>query len=100
MFDIVANKRNSLDVDKLDYLQRDSKHLGLTVAGFDWQRIMQNSRVIDNQICYNWKIESELRQVFQTRYQLFKDAYSHRVCRAIDLMIVDVLLEANPVYKF
>jgi hypothetical protein len=39
-------------------------------------------------------------QVFQTRYKLFKECYSHRVCKAIDYMIVDALMEANPVYHF
>lgn len=34
------------------------------------------------------------------RYKLFKECYSHRVCRAIDFMIVDALMLANPVYKF
>ena len=29
MFDIVANHTNSLDVDKLDYLQRDSRFIGI-----------------------------------------------------------------------
>jgi len=29
MFEIVANKRNSFDVDKLDYLCRDNYHCGL-----------------------------------------------------------------------
>lgn len=35
MFDIIANKGNSLDVDKIDYLQRDAKHLGLKSVGFN-----------------------------------------------------------------
>lgn len=34
MFEIVANKTNSLDVDKLDYLERDAKHLGLQCVSF------------------------------------------------------------------
>jgi len=34
MYEIIANKRNSLDVDKLDYLQRDAKHLGLSSVSF------------------------------------------------------------------
>lgn len=35
-----------------------------------------------------------------TRYKLFKECYSHRVCKAIDYMIVDALTEANPVFHF
>ena len=31
---------------------------------------------------------------------MFKDAYLHRVCQAIDFMIADALYYANPVYKF
>jgi len=53
MFDIIANKTNSLDVDKFDYLQRDSKHLGIKTVGFDYNRIIKNSRVINGQVCYN-----------------------------------------------
>ncbi len=41
-----------------------------------------------------------MKEVYKTRYSLFKNAYSHRVCRAIDHMIVDALLEANPVFHF
>ncbi|CDW75436.1 hd phosphohydrolase domain-containing protein [Stylonychia lemnae] len=100
MFDIVANKTNSLDVDKFDYLQRDSKHMGIKTVGFDYNRIIKNSRVINGQLCYNQKIYYELAQVFHTRYKLFKDTYTHRVCKAIDYMIVDALLLANNYFKF
>jgi HD superfamily phosphohydrolase len=100
MYDIVANKTNSLDVDKIDYLQRDSSSLGLKSVGFKQDRIIQSSRVINNTLCYNAKIYGEIEQVFMTRYKLFKECYSHRVCRAIDYMIVDALMEANPVFHF
>jgi HD superfamily phosphohydrolase len=51
-------------------------------------------------LCYNAKIYNEVEQVFMTRYKLFKECYSHRVCKAIDYMIVDALTEANPVFHF
>ena len=33
MFEIVANKRNGFDVDKLDYLSRDNFHVGINPQG-------------------------------------------------------------------
>jgi HD superfamily phosphohydrolase len=48
MFDIVANKTNSIDVDKFDYIQRDSYNLGLNNISFDHERIFTTSRVIQN----------------------------------------------------
>lgn len=100
MYEIIANKTNSLDVDKLDYLNRDSKHLGISTLSFDHDRIIKESRIIKNQLCFKEKIYYDIESVFKTRYNLFKECYSHRVCRAIDYMIVDALLLANPVYHF
>lgn len=39
MYQIVANAKNCLDVDKYDYLYRDSIHCGFGV-GFDVKRII------------------------------------------------------------
>ena len=35
-------------------------------------------------------------QLFHTRYALHKRAYQHRVCAAVELMILEVLLLADP----
>lgn len=53
MYEIVANKKSSLDVDKFDYLHRDAKYLGIAGVGFDIKRIINHSKVINNEICYN-----------------------------------------------
>jgi len=37
-----------------------------------------------------------IHQLFHTRYALHKRAYQHRVCRAVELMIVEVFLLADP----
>lgn len=40
LFDIVSNKRNSIDVDKMDYLLRDSYYVGIKEQGADCKRLM------------------------------------------------------------
>ncbi|KAF9585804.1 SAM domain and HD [Lunasporangiospora selenospora] len=98
LFDIVANKRNSLDVDKYDYLQRDCYNVGIT-SSIDASRLMRMSRVIDDQICWHHKEVYNLYELYHTRFSVFKRVYTHRVGKAIEYMFTDVLLSANSVMK-
>jgi HD superfamily phosphohydrolase len=95
---IVANKTNSVDVDKFDYLARDSYNLGLKTS-YDFTRIMQYCKVIDGEICYYSKEAYNLYEMFHTRYSLHKQIYTHRVGKAVEYMITDALIEANPYLK-
>lgn len=96
LYDIVANKRNSIDVDKWDYLARDCYNLGLK-SSYDHSRLMSYSRVIGDEICYHAKEAYNIYEMFHTRYSLFKQVYSHRVGKAIEFMIGDAFNEADPV---
>jgi deoxynucleoside triphosphate triphosphohydrolase SAMHD1 len=81
MYEIVANKRNSFDVDKLDYLARDEYHCRLQIDNqreFTHNLIIQNSRIIDDQIAYNIKIVNNIKGIYEQRYIQFKTIYSHK----------------------
>ncbi|KAG0168582.1 SAM domain and HD [Apophysomyces sp. BC1015] len=95
LFDIVANKKNSVDVDKFDYIERDAQNLGLR-SSYDAKRLLLYSRVVDDEICYHHKEVYNLYEMFHTRYSLFKRIYTHRVGKAVELMITDALLSADP----
>ncbi|KAJ1646180.1 hypothetical protein LPJ64_002325 [Coemansia asiatica] len=96
LFDIVANKRNGVDVDKFDYIQRDCYNVGVK-SSYDFSRLMLNSRVIDDEVCYSHKEAYNLTEMFHTRYSLHKRVYSHRAAKGIEYMIVDAMTIANPV---
>ncbi|CAG8473841.1 1692_t:CDS:10 [Diversispora eburnea] len=98
IFDIVANKRNSIDVDKFDYLERDCYHLGMK-SKFEFSRLMKFSRVIDDQIAYQHKEYLNISEMFHTRFSLHARIYNHRVSKALDFMVADALCEANHVLK-
>ncbi|KAL1917775.1 uncharacterized protein VTP21DRAFT_3609 [Calcarisporiella thermophila] len=95
LFDIVANRRNSVDVDKFDYIERDSYNLGIKTS-YDCSRLMTFSRVVDNQVCFHYKEVYNIYEMFHTRFSLFKRIYTHRVGKAVEYMIVDCLLAADP----
>jgi HD superfamily phosphohydrolase len=46
MFQIVANKRCQLDVDKIDYIQRDSLYLGNVGMKGEFDRLITEARVV------------------------------------------------------
>ena len=94
LYDIVSNARNSLDVDKFDYISRDCYALGLSRA-FSYERLIVNSRVINNEICFNAKATMNIYEMFHQRYLLHKNVYQHRVGKSIEYMITDILLLAD-----
>ncbi|KAG6908133.1 hypothetical protein DXG01_005961 [Tephrocybe rancida] len=98
LFDIVANKRNGLDVDKFDYIPRDSHMIGdkMNIA---LMRIINSARVLDNQICYDIKDANLIYEICATRFKLHKMVYSHKAAKAIEHMIIDALLAAEPILK-
>lgn len=96
LYHIVSNNLNSLDTDKLDYLQRDTNSLGLSYS-INSQRIITQSRVIDNEICYPIKEAYNIYEVFHTRYRLHKEIYTHPVVQQIEYMILDILNSADNV---
>ncbi|XP_060566071.1 deoxynucleoside triphosphate triphosphohydrolase SAMHD1-like isoform X2 [Ruditapes philippinarum] len=120
MYEIVANKRNGIDVDKWDYLARDSYMLGVKI-NFDYHRCFATARVLRvnglsgpngesnenestdsrrdivprKQICYREKEAQNLYDMFYTRMTLHKQAYQHKTHSIIGMMICDALVAAN-----
>ncbi|CAA7402237.1 unnamed protein product [Spirodela intermedia] len=94
LFDIVANGRNGIDVDKFDYIGRDSRACGLG-CNFQFRRLMESMRVIDDEICYPAKEYLTIHKLFATRADLHRTVYTHAKVKAIELMLVDALVKAN-----
>ncbi|EPZ36023.1 HD phosphohydrolase domain-containing protein [Rozella allomycis CSF55] len=98
LYDVVANKRNSVDVDKFDYITRDCYYSGIK-SSYDSNRLLKCSRVIGNEICFHAKEAYNVYEMFHTRYSLFKRVYTHRVSKGLEYMIIDAMLAADPVMR-
>ena len=99
IYEIVANSISGVDVDKFDYLMRDTYYLGWKTC-FDAMAFVRSVRVIDGHICYPDWLVSELQQMFMTRYHLHKAVYNNSVVKAIEYMASDALILADPVIGF
>ncbi|XP_076786251.1 deoxynucleoside triphosphate triphosphohydrolase SAMHD1 isoform X3 [Arvicanthis niloticus] len=105
LYEIVANKRNGIDVDKWDYFARDCHHLGIQ-NNFDYQRFVKFARVCEvyddeemiwvKHICTREKEVGNLYDMFHTRNCLHRRAYQHKIGNLIDIMITEAFLKADP----
>lgn len=110
LYEVVNNKTNGVDVDKWDYIVRDCHHLGIG-TDFDYNRMIESSRVIDKvkkkdgtiedepHICWRDKEIFNILQMFHTRYTLHKKVYQHRGIKAVEMMFMEALENANDVIK-
>ncbi|XP_068191639.1 deoxynucleoside triphosphate triphosphohydrolase SAMHD1 [Antennarius striatus] len=98
LYEIVANKRNGIDVDKWDYFARDCYHLGIQ-NNFDYRRFLKFARVCDvdgqKHICTRDKEVGNLYDMFHTRNCLHRRAYQHKVGNIIETMITEAFLKAD-----
>lgn len=64
LFDIASNKRNAIDADKFDYIQRDIHNLGLLRNKFDPFRLIYSCKVLEGRVCYHIKNYDYLNNFF------------------------------------
>uniref|UniRef100_A0A1A8G7D5 Deoxynucleoside triphosphate triphosphohydrolase SAMHD1 n=2 Tax=Nothobranchius korthausae TaxID=1143690 RepID=A0A1A8G7D5_9TELE len=99
LYEVVANKRNGIDVDKWDYFARDCNQLGIQ-NNFDYRRFLKFARVCvykgQKQICTRDKEVGNLYDMFHTRNCLHRRAYQHKVSNIIEVMVTEAFLKADP----
>ncbi|MBN3304911.1 SAMH1 triphosphohydrolase, partial [Amia calva] len=99
LYEVVANKRNGIDVDKWDYFARDCHHLGIQ-NNFDYKRFLKFARVCEvekkKRICTRDKEVGNLYDMFHTRNCLHRRAYQHKVGNIIETMITEAFVKADP----
>ena len=96
IYQIVSNNLNSIDVDKFDYISRDVNNVGLK-NGFDYSRMLEEVKVIDNKICYPKQTYLHLCNLFTTRYYLHKQIYNHKTVKSIEYMLLDIIKILDPI---
>jgi deoxynucleoside triphosphate triphosphohydrolase SAMHD1 len=94
MYEIVANCSSGLDCDKIDYLIRDTQSIGMNTS-FDYGKMFQCARVIDDTICYPDDEALNIYQLFHSRFIMHKKVYQHKKIKEIDYMILDILLNID-----
>ena len=109
MNDLVHNSSSGLDVDKLDYLIRDSYMVGMAVT-FNTDRLFKGAVIVTNIpnsqsakdycLAFPEKEKIHILEVFLCRHRLYRTVYTHAVARAVEWMVIDIFALADKFYNF
>lgn len=78
LFDIVSNSRNSIDVDKFDYILRDCRCINVpSYQSFNLSLLTDHMLPIDGELCFPSNYSMEICKLFKSRWNLHKDCYNH-----------------------
>ncbi|MEM3656181.1 MAG: HD domain-containing protein [Thermoprotei archaeon] len=80
-----------VDVDKMDFLNRDSYFTGVPYGKVDQRRLIEGLLVKSDNIAINMNALYALEQFIIARYEMFKAVYYHRTVRAAEIMFDRIL---------
>jgi HD superfamily phosphohydrolase len=91
---------SQLDMDRLDYLRRDSLFTGAGYGHFDFYRIL-NSFVIDDNNDLVWSEGSKLaiEEYIFARYYMYQNVYLHKTTRGFEKMLEAMWRRARSLSK-
>jgi len=87
--------RSAVDVDKLDFVVRDTYHTGAEYGYVDIFRVIHMLDILDENLAIDLGALSALESFILARIESFKSIYFHRVGRAAQIMIAAAMEEAK-----
>ncbi|NHJ05634.1 MAG: HD domain-containing protein [Candidatus Heimdallarchaeota archaeon] len=78
----------SCDVDKMDFIVRDSYHTGAEYGQVDVMRILYTMGIFNDNLAVNYSALPALEAFLIARVESFRTIYFHKVSRASQLMVV------------
>ncbi len=87
--------QSAVDVDKLDFIVRDTYHTGAEYGNVDVFRLIHVLDVLDDSLAVDSGALSALESFILARIESFKSIYFHRVSRAAQIMLAMAMERAK-----
>ncbi|HHW09392.1 MAG TPA: HD domain-containing protein [Firmicutes bacterium] len=78
---------SQLDVDRMDYLIRDSLYTGVTYGRFDLQRVINTLTVVDERVVVAAKGVVAIEEYVLARYFMYWQVYLHKTTRSQEWLL-------------
>ncbi|MFQ6071505.1 MAG: HD domain-containing protein [Methanosarcinales archaeon] len=89
---------SQLDVDRLDYLLRDSYFVGVEYGKFDIHRLLHTLRYENGAVKIDYKGRHVIESYVLARYHMYQQVYFHHTTRGIVKLVESILKRAKEIY--
>ena len=89
---------SQIDVDRMDYLLRDSYFTGASYGEFDLTRVLRVIRPIKNGLAFSRDGMHAVEDYIISRYQMYMQVYFHPASRAMEVLLQNLLKRAKYLY--
>lgn len=90
---------SQIDVDRMDYLLRDSYFTGTNYGEFDLTRILRVIRPVENGIAFRESGMHAVEDYVLSRYQMYMQVYFHPASRSMEALLQNLLNRAKLLYR-
>ena len=90
---------SQLDVDRLDYLRRDSFYTGVSEGQVNTERLITMLNVKDDQIVVDQKGIYSVEKFIVARRLMYWQVYLHKTVLSAEYLIIQILKRAREVYR-
>jgi HD superfamily phosphohydrolase len=90
---------SQLDVDRLDYLNRDSFYTGVSEGVIGSERIIKMLNVYDNQLAADIKAVYSIEKFIISRRLMYWQVYLHKTVHVAEVILINILRRAKELYQ-
>ena len=90
---------SQLDVDRLDYLKRDSFYTGVSEGNINTQRILSTLNVLDDELVLDEKGIYSIEEFLVARRLMYWQVYLHKTSIGAEFLLIKVLERVKELYK-
>jgi uncharacterized protein len=86
---------SALDMDRLDYLRRDSFCTGAGYGHFNWQRLLTTIELHNEDLVWPEKAALAIEEYIFARYYMYQNVYLHKTTRGFEQLLQAMWRRAN-----
>lgn len=90
---------SQIDADRLDYLIRDSYHLGVSYGKIDYSILLNWTNIIGNKVVYSYKTINLIETILFARSQMFNQVYLNNSVLTYDILVKKIFTRMKDLYE-